>query len=171
MQRKTYRYDLIGYDSYFESAFPEIEGILAETLGDDEGHFLIAINEAVCNAAKYAVEGDEKAAIRIELLVTDDDVTAAVACLTKPFDAEGYRQDLRRLASKNKKLTWSDYTGDSERSRGFWLMLMAVDFLYIATDGNRISLNVSRPWKKETATKLIGDLVPRFFVEKNGVIY
>ena len=173
MDRKIYRYDLVGYDAYFDTAFPEIEAALKDVLGDEEGHFLIAINEAVCNAAKYALDGDDKAAIKLELAITEDDVTASIACPTKHFDADRYRQDLQSLAANKqyRLLPWSDYTGVSARSRGFWLMLMAVDYLYIRHDGNSISLNVSRPWRQDVVTKTIGELVPRFLVEKNGVIY
>ena len=169
MQRK-YRYDVIGYDAYFEKAFPEIEAILYEVLHDEEGHFLIAINEAVCNAAKYSIDGDDKAEINIEVAITPDDVGVSVACPTKHFDADRYRQDLRLLAESKKHTSWSDYTGVSARSRGFWLMLMAVDYLCIRQDGNSIYLNVSRPWRQDVVTKTIGDLVRRFFVKKNGVI-
>lgn len=172
-QRERYQYDLVGYDAYFEKALPEIQETLGRALMDENFLFLIAINEAVCNAARYSVEGQDKAEIHLELIVTAEDVTAVVECLTQPFDAEKYRQELKRLATREelKNMPWSDYTGVSVRSRGFWMMLMAVDHLWVEAGGNRVTLCVSRPWREDVVVKEIGRLAGRFFVERNGVIY
>lgn len=171
--RKRYCYDLTGYDSYFSSAMPEIQDVLREALRDENFLFLIAINEAVCNAARYSVEGHERAQIHLELVVTEEDVTASISCLTQPFNAEAYRQELWRMAERDemRSMAWSDYTGTSARSRGFWMMLMAVDFLCVDVNGDKVTLCASRPWDDGMVTKEIGILAERFFVEKDGVIY
>ncbi len=47
---------------------------------------------------------------------------------------------------------------------------MAVDYLYIDINSDRVSLNISIPRKAEEVTLTIGELIKRFFVEKDGVV-
>lgn len=169
--RTIYSYDIVGYDDYFISVLPDLQEILSKAI-PVENYFIIAVNEAVCNAAKYSIYGHEEAKINIEIVVTPEDLTVTVKSKTKPFDAIKYRDDLRKLKenSSYQDMPWSEYTGLSAKSRGFWMMLMAVDYLYMDANGEKISLNVSLPYRSEEALRTIGELVPRFFVEKDGVI-
>lgn len=169
--RTIHTYEIVGYDAYFVDVLPDLTEILSE-LTDENSYFIIAINEAVCNAAKYSVYGYEEAKIKIELVITNEDVTATVISKTKPFNALEYRNKLLKLKEnpKLKDMPWSEYTGISERSRGFWMMLMAVDYLYIDINSDRVSLNISIPRKAEEVTLTIGELIKRFFVEKDGVV-
>ena len=169
--RTIYSYDIVGYDDYFISVLPDLQEIISQAI-PVENYFIIAVNEAVCNAAKYSIYGHEEAKINIEIVVTPEDITVTVASKTKPFDAIKYRDDLKKLEkdSAYKDMPWSEYTGLSVRSRGFWMMLTAVDYLYVDANGDKISLNLSLPYKSEETLRTIGELVPRFFVEKDGVI-
>lgn len=170
--RTIHTYEIVGYDAYFSNVLPDLTEILSQELADENSYFLVAINEAVCNAAKYSVYGYEEAKIKIEFVVTKEDITVTVISKTKPFDALDYRNKLLKLKNdpKLKNLPWFDYTGLSTLSRGFWMMMMAVDYLYIDINGNKVSLNITLPYKTEEITQTIGELVPKFFVEKDGVV-
>ena len=169
--RTIHTYEIVGYDAYFVDVLPDLTEILSE-LTEDNSYFIIAVNEAVCNAAKYSVYGYEEAKIKIELVITGEDITVTVISKTKPFDAIDYRNKLLKINEdpKLKDMPWSEYTGISDRSRGFWMMLMAVDYLYIDANSDKISLNISLPHKKAEVTLTIGELIPRFFIEKDGVV-
>ncbi len=94
--RTIHTYEIVGYDAYFVDVLPDLTEILSE-LTDENSYFIIAINEAVCNAAKYSVYGYEEAKIKIELIITNEDVTATVISKTKPFNALEYRNKLLKL--------------------------------------------------------------------------
>ncbi|MBR3623580.1 MAG: hypothetical protein IKN12_11285 [Selenomonadaceae bacterium] len=170
--RTIYTFDIVGYDAYFDDVLPDLQAILSKEIADENYSFLIAINEAVCNAAKYSVYGYDQARISIELVVTPEDITASIKSKTEPFDALEYRNNLIKLKDNPnyKDMPWSEYTGLSSKSRGFWMMMMAVDYFIIKADGDEIRLNISLPCRKEEISRTIGELVPRFFVEKDGVI-
>lgn len=171
IERTLYNYNIKGYDAYFDTVLPDLQEIFSQ-INADENYFIIAINEAVCNAAKYSIYGYDEAKINIEIVVTPEDVTATIASKTKPFDAMKYRDDLQKLKDNPtyKNMSWSDYTGLSVKSRGLWMMLMAVDYLCMDANGDKILLNISLPCRTEEVSRTIGELVPRFFVEKDGVI-
>lgn len=172
ISRTIHEYKIVGYDAYFDEVLPKLQKILSQRIYDEDSYFIIAINEAVCNAARYSVYGYEEAQIKIELIITAEDITVTVESKTKPFDAVKYRDELKRLKEDPnfKDMPWFQYTGASIRSRGLWMIMMAVDYLYMESNGDKISLNISLPYRKEEITRTIGELVPRFYIEKDGVI-
>lgn len=169
--RTIHTYEIVGYNAYFTDVLPELTEILSN-LTDDNSNFLTAINEAVRNASKYSIYGFEEAKIKIELVITNEDVTVTVVSKTKPFNALEYRNKLLKLKEdpKSKDMPWSKYTENLKRGRGFWIMLMAVDYLYMDINGDKISLNISLPRKADEVTSTLGELIQRFFVEKDGVV-
>lgn len=173
VNRDIQHYHIIGYDAYFEQVLPELQKIVEEVLLDKDDNFLIAVNEAVCNAAKYANDGVNEAPIDIEIVITSEDVSVSVFSDTRPFNVEMFRDNMRKLANDPAwcDKEWCDYTGDTERSRGYWLMLMSVSYLYIRADGKEVTLCADIPFKKEHVTRKISDIVPRLLLMKNGVIY
>lgn len=166
-----FRYEFIGYEAYQE-ILPVLQEKLCNALQDDEYHFVLAVNEAVCNAARYAIKGPSEAEIKIKLQITESDVTVTVRSATVLFDVIRYRERLESLSNNPEisKMEWGDYTGDTDRSRGFWYMLAACDYLYMAEDGQQITLCARAPYDSKKFTTKISDLVPRFYIEKNGVI-
>lgn len=166
-----FHYNFTGYEAYQE-VLPVLQEKICDVLQDDEYHFILAVNEAVCNAARYAVKGPSEAEIKIKLQITESDVTVTISSLTVPFDVVRYRENLLKLVENPdvSKMEWGDYTGDTDKSRGFWYMLTACDYLYMAEDGQQITLCARVPFNPNKFTTKIGDLVPRFYIEKNGVI-
>lgn len=165
--------DVVGYEDYYATAVPAIENILDKYMKDDEYNYLIGINEAVCNAARYAIAGYAHVKIHIRLFITEDDITTTISAETKPWDVELYRHNMQKLAA-NKilgEMEWGDYTASTSRSRGFWLMLMSCEYLYIDISGKKVSLCARRPFKQSHISKKIKDLIPRLYLEKNGVIF
>lgn len=153
---------------------PDLQKLVEETLLDKDDNFLIAVNEAVCNAAKYANNGSKLAPIDITITITpNEDVAVSVLSDTQPFNVEMFRDNMRKLANDPawRDKNWCDYTGSTERSRGYWLMLMSVSYLYIRSDGKEVTLYADIPFRQENVTRKISDIVPRLLLQKNGVIY
>ena len=168
-------YEALGQDAYYDEVMPWLETLYDRYLQDEDGHYLIAVNEAVCNAAKYANDGPALAPIDIEVVITPgQDISVSVRSDTQPFNVEMFRDNMRKLAADDspwKDREWCDYTGSTERSRGYWLMLMSVSYLYIRSDGKEVTLYADIPFQKEHVTRKISDIVPRLLLMKNGVIY
>lgn len=170
---ENHSFEVIGYDDYCEKVMPKLEDLLARTLQDSEGHYMIAINEAVCNAARYAVAGHDNVCIQLDMLINDGDIKTAVQADTLPFDVLQFRKEMAELAEDENiaEMEWGDYTGHSKSSRGYWYMLMACEYLYIDTTGKKVTLCAKRPFSPNHIAKKISDLVPRLYVEQNGVIF
>jgi len=173
VHRDIRHYHIVGYDAYFEQVMPDLQKIIEDTLLDKDDNFLIAVNEAVCNAAKYANDGSALAPIDIDVVITSEDISVSVQSDTQPFNVEMFRNNMRKLAQDPawRDREWCDYTGSTERSRGYWLMLMSVSYLYIRSDGKEVTLCADIPFQKEHVTRKISDIVPRLLLMKNGVIY
>lgn len=170
---KQYTFSWTGYDAYYDSIMPAIEPILCDALEDPEEHYLIAVNEAICNAARYALDGPEQAKIHLQILMNTTDIKTSISSVTTPWDAISFRQHLRSLADSPEtgRLDWGDYTGTTAMSRGYWIMLMACDYIVTDSHGQRITLCARRPFRSWHVRKTIQNLVPRLYLEKKGVIF
>lgn len=169
---KTHQYEFTGYQNY-EEVQKKLEHDCRIALGTDNYPFYLAVNEAVLNAAAYHVDGPEKARIRITLSIFAFDINVTVSAHTRPFDAGRYRDELRKLLADKeiREMDWGDYTADSDKSRGFWYILSAVEYCTVDVDGQEITLAVPRPYNPEKRLSMrIKDLVPKFYVKTNGVI-
>jgi len=168
---EIFSYRFTGYAAY-QDILPELQKKICENLCDDEFHYVMAVNEAVCNAARYCVDGLQNAEIEIELRIMQADIATTIRAKTKPFDVVLYRKQLLKLLEDKAicNMEWGDYTADTEKSRGFWYMLTACDYLYMADDGQEITLCAMTPYNPHELTTKIGNLIPRFFIKKNGVI-
>lgn len=167
MQLKTY--DFLGESAYVH-AVDDIRSAL-QFLRDDAYAYDMAINEAVLNAAQNAVDGSTAAKIHIEMRITDYDVITKVSCKTHPFDMLAYRENLLSIAARPEyqEADWTDYTADSDKSRGLWFMLYGTEYLYIDHLAQSVRLCTRNPCIKRTSRKM-RDLLMRFFVEKDGVL-
>ncbi len=166
-------FQCIGYKEYLDEAAPKILPVLEKAVPDPNYKFVLAVNEAVLNAAKYSVYGVLSAQIDIDVRVDDLELRVRIESQTQPFDAIQYRDNLVKLAEDPKygNLDWGDYTGVSDMSRGFWIILSAVDYLIIEATGQHITLVRRLPWDRADDTCKINKIVPRFCVEsQTGVI-
>lgn len=165
------RFEFVGYDHYGD-IYPELEKYIFKSMQAENYYFMMAINEAVCNAAKYSVAGIKNVKIKIELKIMQHDVMVSVFANTRPFDAKEYQKNLLELLKNPaiSKMDWGDYTADSEMSRGFWYMLTAVDFLSIDKNGANITLCSRIPFKEKAISTKIEYLVTKFRVKNNGVV-
>jgi len=164
-------YQFVGYEAYHD-VLPELQKKICAVLHDEEFHYILALNEAVCNAAKYSMDGIQNANIEIKLKITKYDISTTIRSHTQAFDVNLYRDNLLKLI-KNKEIydmEWGDYTANTENSRGFWYMLTACDYLYMDSKSQDVTLCARVPYEPENFTTKIGNLVPRFFIRKNGVI-
>ena len=66
-------------------------------------------------------------------------------------------------------MDWMDFVRSS-CSRCYFTMLMAVECLYVEVTGKSITLCAARPYRLESISRKIKDMVPRFMLEQNGVI-
>lgn len=172
MQFSTHTYEFTGYQNY-EKTQKKIETLLTDAFEAENYRFLMAVNEAVCNAARYSLYKPQKARITIEVRVMNYDVAVKVSSPTSPFRAEEYQKKLRRILDDKKvrEMEWGDFLGFQLTSRGFYYMLSAVDYLYVDEKGQSVTLCAKTPYdpSQPYSTKL-GDIIPKFLVSKNGVI-
>ena len=129
---------LQNYDQVQEKLFRELEAAFTYTDYD----FQQAVDEAVCNAAKYSIAGPTEARITINVRRMPFDVAVTVYADTHPFDAQAYRDKLNALLKDKKtaEMDWGDYVGLQPISSGFWYMLTGCNSLYIDEDGQSITL-------------------------------
>lgn len=171
-----FSFDCIGYDQYYEKILPEIEAIVEKNASDSDsdGYIIIALNEAVCNAAKYALDGAENVEIHIDITVNEDDIRLNIKAATEHWNAEEYRNQLKKLSDDEYwgDKDWGDYTNNSNKSRGIWLMLTGCEYMYFSSYGQDVTLFFSTHTKTKKVTYNIRDLVHRFFIQnEDGVIY
>lgn len=169
---QIYTYNFVGYEQYSEIAIA-ISNKLYEKFKVRNFATEIALNEAVINACKYSIFDISNAPVEIELKINERDFSISVKAPTKDFNVKKYRQNLLVLIDnpKYKNMDWGDYTGDSEKSRGFWYMLTACDYLYMSANTNKITLciSVEKFLEKKPVTGIY-QLVSRFLIDDNGVI-
>ena len=166
-------YDFVGYDTYFDDVMPQLDQLLDTYLHDPDGYYSIAICEAVCNAARYSVDGCDHAHIIIQVYITANDIKTTVKSDTRPWDVETYRDRMMQLADNEilAEMDWGKYTGNTVRSRGFWLMLTACEYLYIDVNGKEVTLCVKWPFADNHISMKIKDLIPKMYLKKNEVIF
>ncbi len=164
------KYDVIGFEGYLD-ILSEIQDDLV-VLKDPNYYYECALNEAVCNAARYSVDGIQNAKITIDMRISGSDVETTVSSHTRVFDVIRYRNLMRQLANDPKygELDWVEYTGLSEKSRGIWMMLTACDHLYYESHGQSVTLCARIPTEEARITKKIKSLLPKFLVLVNGVV-
>lgn len=160
-----------GYQGYADIQ-DQVETLFKELFQEENPLFNIAVNEAVLNASRYAKAGISEASITMEVLLSPVDIRVTVESDTYPTDFVAYKKKLKRLAD-NVKIgvkDWSEFTGLTDASRGFWLMLTVCDYVIVESDGSSVTLSAKIPFNKDKPIdKTIGFLVDKFFVRTGGV--
>lgn len=171
---KSKIFSFVGYKNY-----PAISKKLQMYLGnffitDQEKlmRFQIAVDEAVLNATKYGLAGWENTKVSIKISMTGDFIYFTVSSRTTGFDAFTFQRKLKDMLRDEsyRTMAWNDYTGDTEKGRGVWFILSAVDLLFMDAKGQAVTLSMNTQSNSDDSL-LIYSLVPRFCVVKNGVIY
>ncbi len=164
-------YKFIGYQNY-EPVQEQMREVFTKAFQKVNTYFNIAVDEAVVNAAKYDVRGMAEAEVHTQIRISENDITVRVSSKPQSFNAKNYQMQLRELANDPKmgNLDWGDYTGTTDRSRGFWYMLQAVEYLVVAEDGSYVSLSASIPYREKRMDTSISFLVPKFNVDSGGVL-
>ena len=142
--------------------------------GTDNYLYQQAIEEAVCNAAKYSIDGPLNAKISIRVRRMPFDIAVTIYSETNQFDAVEYQRRLQDLSNNPQyaEMDWGDYVSGTMASSGFWYMLTGCDYVYIDSKGQSITLVAKTTGvnlEDERTTK-ISQLVPRFLIKKDGVI-
>lgn len=160
---KTYQFT--GHSNY-SLVQSEIKELIKNVSLDKEMDFYLAVNEAVCNAAKYSVKGHKKADISICLKLDNYSMSAIISAETVYFDAYYFLQRMKTLASsKSRNLEWGDYTHDNIGGRGFFYMLQACDYVALSPDGNVVMLHSPLPIdENQKKRRKIWQLVSRLHV-------
>lgn len=142
---------------------PWLESLFERYLQDEDEHYLLAVNEAVCNAARYAKVGYECVRIYIDVEVAPDSLRTTVTADTLPFDVRGFYKKMVELGKDEDIASeeWGDYTGDSDKSRGFWMMLMSCRTVDLDVNGKSVTLVAERPFLAEHVCKTVSTLVGR----------
>lgn len=167
-----YVYRFIGYPAY-QQYRQEIKDRITKATEDKELSYYIAVNEAVCNAARYGLAGPLETEIEIKLKIEEDNLQTQITSKSRSFDFITYRQQLRNLAAsaRTQKVDWRDYLDDETPSgRGIWLMLTACNYLCIEKEGQHILLNTPLPWNPSIVRNQIGQLVSRLFLNDRGLV-
>lgn len=170
---KNIEFTIHGYDDFIENVLPQLDEICDATIADKEGHFQIAVMEAVNNAARYSTSGLDNAEIGLKITIFEHDIKAVISSVTKDFDVKGFRDKIKEIGQdKNwRRKNFGEFKSDRLSGRGIWLMLEACEYLYIDTADKTVTLCVSYPMQKQLITRNIGILASRFCIKENGVIY
>lgn len=162
------RFEVLGQDAYYEEVMPWLEVLFDKYLQDEDEHYLIAVNEAVCNAARYAKAGPDAVRIIIDLKIAATYISTTIGADTEDFDVEAFVSKMRSYAEdpKMRGVEWGEFTGNTKKSRGFWFMLMGCRKVEIAISGKKVTLIADRPFLPSHVTKCIGELVKRLCIGK-----
>lgn len=167
----VYEYEFLGMDGYMDH-IEEIKAILQKALQTEDMGYYMAINEAVCNAARYALAGPEIALITVRIRVDPKGIKTTVKSITKEVDMMYYREKLRKYAANKdfKGKDWQDVWEGKDAGRGFWLMLSSCDYIFVDRYGQYIELHTPRPYSEADSPFQIEKIVSRFFIDDQGMI-
>lgn len=125
MNKKYYIIDFIGYENY---PIRYLRYILSKFKHKNLNLFLLAINEAVCNAARYTTTSINTCHINLQIYCDDNYIKVLVVANTNHNFAKDLKKKLNEL--KNEK-SWAKCLKSQIRGRGFWIMLEGTDCIYV----------------------------------------
>lgn len=177
-----YSFSFTGYQN-FDAVAEKLDAIYQKAFGFDNYDYRIAVTEAVCNAARYSLQGLTEAEIRLTLQISPVSISTTVYARTTPFDVHSYRKKLQKLLEDPDTAAkdWGDHLGSIDASRGIWYMLTGCDSVYFDYRGQSVTLFAYlEPKKEDKADKKdeerepratrIDLLLPRFYIKEHGVI-
>lgn len=169
-----YTFSFKGYQN-FDSVAEHLGRLYQKAFGFDNYDYRIAVTEAVCNAARYSLQGLTDAEIRLAVKISPVSISTSVYSRTTPFDVRSYRQELQKILDDPElsQKDWGDYLGDRDASRGIWYMLTGCDYVYFDSRGQGVTLfaYTGQPeGEREPRPTRIDLLLTRFFIKEHGVI-
>lgn len=163
-----------GYEDFFTTVSPKIDSLCTAFFGRENYSFQSAVLEAVCNASRYSVYGEDEADIHFRIYISSTDLKIVILSKTREFDARKFREKLIQPVERKPELeekNWGEYTKNNENGgRGFWIMLQACQYVIVNYKGQEVTLIAALPDKVTSKSRKIGDLLPRLFIEENGAI-
>ena len=167
---KMHHFEALGQDAYYDEIMPWLETLYDRYLQDEDEHYLVAVNEAVCNAARYAKAGYDCVQILVDVKISWHGIETSVTADTIPFDVESFYRKMKDIAKLEcyKHKDWGEYTEQSDKSRGYWLMLMPCRSVCIDISGKTVTLYADRPFSPECLSKKICTLVNRLHIVKGA---
>lgn len=139
MIREKLKFKFTGYDNY---PIDEVIKMIEKHIKDRETslRLILAVNEAVCNAARYSINLLNECKIKIKIYVKDKEIIIIVSSKTVDNSAIGIRKKMYRIADKNRNSDWGEATRNKLNGRGLWIMLQGVSKLVVDEQMNWISL-------------------------------
>ena len=127
MNKKYITLKIIGYENY---PIKYLKYILLNSFKDDRdlNLFLLSINEAVCNAARYTTTNIKTCKINIQIYIDNKLIKVKISSDTHPTSAKDLKRELSKL--KNE-VSWSKCLKYELRGKGFWIMLEGTDNIYV----------------------------------------
>lgn len=145
----------IGYDNY---PINYLKYLLKEK-GFMTIDFMLAINEAICNAVRYNINDINTCKINIMIYFDKNFVKFLISSETTPTSAYTIKSNLLKL--KNEP-SWSKYLKDKLRGRGFWIILEGVDYLYVKEDMQSILLIKKKKTRNLETSSNTFELINKF---------
>lgn len=166
-----YRYNFIGCDGYQDCCF-EIKQIFKQNLDVVNLNYYFAVNEAVCNAARYAKEGNDNVKVHLKIEIESTGIKTTIESKTIPVDMLAYRNKLKNFSMnpEHQGQTWQEAWKDQLSGRGFWLMLSACDYIFVDRYGQRVVLHTPKAFQKGLIQYQMEEIISRFFIDDKGMI-
>lgn len=161
-----YKYEFVGHRAY-QNYDHDIKKRIKKEIGYEDSDYYIAINEAVCNAVRYGINGVENTKVRVIVSIRNSFLKVKVESESKEFDVFAFRERLKNIPDQT--MDWRKLFKNTLSGRGIWLMLSGTDHIVWVEKENAISLYLRKPYRLHE-TRRIEDLIPRFLIEREGAI-
>lgn len=99
--------------------------------------FLLAVNEAICNALRYSDEGPDLSKVKVRFRCNERALIVNVRSDNHGFDVSTYLERLRNINNPND--CWSKLKNQT-RGRGIWIMATGSKKVIFNKSGNEITL-------------------------------
>ena len=135
-------------------------------------NYYFALNEAVCNAARYAKEGNDSVQINLKIELEGSGIKTTIESKTIPVDMLVYRDKLKcfSMSPDHKGKNWQEAWKNQLSGRGFWLMLSACDYIFVERFGQRVVLHTPKTFQKGLIQHQMDEIISRFFIDDKGMI-
>ncbi|WP_298595495.1 hypothetical protein [uncultured Mitsuokella sp.] len=147
--------------------------LLQTLLQDPQRAYMNAVDTAIRHAICCTRKSSPTACLTVDIFVHEGDIETEIVAGTKLFDVWNLRKDLMRLLAQGQygDMTWQTYTKITGKEQTIWRMLCACEYLILDAGGERIALCARRPFSRYHVMHKIKNIVPRFYIEKEGVLF
>lgn len=167
-KKMLYEISFCGYREYHKYR-AEIKNFVNSIYPVDDVYF-IAINEAVCNAAIYHVDGANKGKINIRIRGDIKYLETQITARTKQFDFIEYRRGLKKLSDEKGNMVWGEALEDCSHGRGVWYMVAACDYVVFDKNCNFVKLNLIKLDDEKDCNTKLRHLIHKLYIDDEGLI-